>query len=235
MIGASLLFVLAAQSPTEPSVVVAVGSADRWVGADAAIVTLTVTGQADQESAAAVDARSSVERVLMALRKAMPDPKAFQVLPASVSPGFPFASGGSYPGAFGGLSEASRPTVPNAHYECRQTVEVEIDDLDRLSNFVKVATGTEAGVSVRFTVHDSSTARRAVLKAAFEDARVKGEESAQAAGFRLGEVYQIETGVGATIIPSPFVGRMAVGHPLEFSKPNVLAHATLTVRFYLLK
>lgn len=90
------------------------------------------------------------------------------------------------------------------------------------------------GISLDYGLKDPSAARRAVLHAAFLDAKVKAQEAADAAGLKLGDVFVIEAGDGAKL--SPVYEDHGGGidpHPVLLK--SLRAVAAITVRFRLVK
>lgn len=80
-------------------------------------------------------------------------------------------------------------------YTCRHSLSLAFDlDTDRLSEVINAisASGSDAGLSIRFTVADQSAAEEALLTAAANDAQRKAAILAEASGVQLGSLIAID-------------------------------------------
>jgi uncharacterized protein YggE len=96
-------------------------------------------------------------------------------------------------------------------YVARNTVEVRVDTIDRVGEFLEIAAGSGATSlgGVRFDLKNRAQLQREALKLAVEDARGKAEAVAAAAGRGINRILQIaEQGAGDDT-PRPMFRTMA--------------------------
>ena len=120
-------------------------------------------------------------------------------------------------------------------YLARNTVEVRLDDIDRVGVVIDAAAGGGATTisGIRFDVRNRAALERDALRQAVVDARARAEAAAAGAGATIDRVVRIEEG-GAPEPPRPMM-RMAaqalespVSTPVEPSTIEIHARVTLT-------
>ncbi|GEM_PF-5403786 len=234
MVGAALLsFVL--YRTQGANLVSTSGQAEQTLKADVVNVSVTArTFDADSGTASKFTTTATA-KARAALLSALPGAKIFPTQDAEPRPEYePSGGSGLGGGGFGGGQEASVPKIKGYSAESGFRVEG-LDDvqIDRLTKAVSGIDGTAANID-SYGVKDPAAARKAVLRAAFLDAREKAEESASAAGCRLGAVALLES-EGASLTPwfepSQSPPGMVLGRrPVK----KVVARASVKVRFYLI-
>jgi uncharacterized protein YggE len=121
-------------------------------------------------------------------------------------------------------------------YLARNTVEVRLDDIDRVGVVIDAAAagGATTITGVRFDVRDRAGLEREALRLAVADARGRADALAAGAGAKIERVVRIEEG-GAPDFPRPMMrmagGRAmdaAVATPVEPSTIEIQAQVTLT-------
>jgi uncharacterized protein len=120
-------------------------------------------------------------------------------------------------------------------YLARNTVEVRLDDIDRIGAVIDAAAagGATTITGVRFDVRDRAGLEQEALRRAVADARGRADALAAGAGAKVERVVRIEEG-GAPDVPRPMM-RMAAGTmeaavatPIEPSTIEIQAQVTLT-------
>jgi hypothetical protein len=119
-------------------------------------------------------------------------------------------------------------------YVARNTVEVRVDSIDRVGEFLEMAAGSGATSlgGVRFDVKNRAQLQREALKLAVEDARGKAEAVAAAAGRGISRILQIaEQGAGDDP-PRPMFRTMAAAAdaapPVSVGQLEVTASVRVT-------
>jgi uncharacterized protein YggE len=93
-------------------------------------------------------------------------------------------------------------------YVARNTIEVRVDNVDRLGDYLEiaVASGATSLGGIRFDLKDRSKLEREALRAAVSEARAKAEAAAAGAGRAIERIIRIdEHGAVATPMPLPRV------------------------------
>ena len=122
-------------------------------------------------------------------------------------------------------------------YVARNTVEVRVDSVDRVGEYleVAVASGATSLGGVRFDLKDRAKLEREALRLAVADARAKADAAAAGAGRSVERVIKIEEGaIEGGPIPMPRF-RAAVetavaqaAPPIETGQTEIRARVTLT-------
>lgn len=123
-------------------------------------------------------------------------------------------------------------------YLARNSVEVRVDDLPRVGEFVDLAVtaGATSVGNVRFDLKDKAAAEREALRLAVEDARRRAEAAAAGAGLKVERIVRIEEHrVTVAPPPRPMVMAMraeaaqaAAEPPIEAGELELKAIVTLT-------
>ncbi len=106
-------------------------------------------------------------------------------------------------------------------YLARNTIEVRLDDLNRVGEVVDLATtaGATSIGDVRFDLKDREAAEREALGRAVADARAKAETMATAAGRTIQAIWRIVEQASAEPGPRPVFRAMAAGAPAQAPTP----------------
>jgi uncharacterized protein YggE len=91
-------------------------------------------------------------------------------------------------------------------YVARNTIEVRVDTVDRLGDYLEiaVASGATSLGGIRFDLKDRGKLEREALRTAVSDARVKAEAAAAGAGRAIDRIIRIdEHGAVSTPVPMP--------------------------------
>lgn len=131
--------------------------------------------------------------------------------------------------------EAAEPRIVG--YRASNSIEVKIDDLQRIGQVIDaaVAAGANQVQSIDFQLRDDTAAQRKALARAAENARIKAESLAGAMGAQLGPVISaVESG---SILPQPRfrMGRAALAEasaetPIQPGELQIRATATIQYR-----
>jgi uncharacterized protein YggE len=119
-------------------------------------------------------------------------------------------------------------------YVARNTVEVRVDSIDRVGEFLEIAGGSGATSlgGVRFDLKNRAQLQREALKLAVEDARAKADAVAAASGRTVARIVQIaELGAGDDV-PRPLFRTMAApadaAPPVSIGQMDVTANVRVT-------
>jgi hypothetical protein len=119
-------------------------------------------------------------------------------------------------------------------YVARNTVEVRVDSVDRVGEFLEIAAGSGATSlgGVRFDLKNRAQLQREALKLAVEDARAKADAVAAASGRTVARIVQIaELGAGDDV-PRPMFRTMAAAAdaapPVSVGQLEVTASVRVT-------
>ena len=109
-------------------------------------------------------------------------------------------------------------------YVARNTVEVRVDSVDRVGEYLEiaVASGATSLGGVRFDLKDRAKLEREALRLAVADARAKAEAAAAGAGRSIERIVRIdEQGGGGPPVPMPLAraAQTAAATPRRQSKP----------------
>ena len=122
-------------------------------------------------------------------------------------------------------------------YVARNTVEVRVDAIDRVSDVLEVAVGSGATSvgGLRFDLKDRANLEREALRLAVADARMKAEAAAAGAGLAIARVVRIEEQGGVQRPPTPYLRDVAVAQadaaaapPISAGQIELRAQVTLT-------
>ncbi|HEX6975166.1 MAG TPA: SIMPL domain-containing protein [Vicinamibacterales bacterium] len=215
---------VAAQTPVPPSdrpVVVTAGEAVVKRAPDRAWVTVSAESRAKAPREAQRANAEAMTAVTSKLKAAGLAADAIRTIGYDVQPEFDFNNG--------------RQTLRG--YVARNTIEVRIDDLNRVGEVVDIAVGSGATSvgGVRFDLKDRETAEREALRMAVADAKARAEAAAAGAGARIDAVIRIEeqrTMIGPE--PRPAMMAMRAGGaemketPITAGDIEIRANVTLT-------
>ena len=119
-------------------------------------------------------------------------------------------------------------------YVARNTVDVRVDDVERVGDLLEIAAGSGATNlgGVRFDLKDRASHEREALRRAVADARTKAEALAAAAGRQIGPVLRIEQqGISTGEPPRPLM-RAALSAestpPISVGQMEIRAGVTVT-------
>jgi len=121
-------------------------------------------------------------------------------------------------------------------YVARNSVEVRVDSVDRVGEYleVAVASGATSLGGVRFDLKDRSKLEREALRLAVADARAKAEAAAAGAGRSVERIIRIEEGsIEGGPVPVPRFARAEIAvasaaPPIETGQTEIRARVTLT-------
>ena len=125
-------------------------------------------------------------------------------------------------------------------YVARNTVEVRVDNVDRIGEYLEISVGAGATSlgGIRFDLKDRSTLEREALRLAVADARGKADAAAAGAGRTIDRIIQIQEG-GVMGGPIPIARPMfreaalqasdaAAAPPISAGQTEIRAQVTLT-------
>ena len=122
-------------------------------------------------------------------------------------------------------------------YVARNTVEVRVDSVDRVGEYLEmaVASGATSLGGVRFDLKDRAKLEREALRLAVADARAKADAAASGAGRTVERIVRIEEGgIEGGPVPMPRFARAetltaaAAAPPIETGQTEIRARVTLT-------
>jgi uncharacterized protein YggE len=125
-------------------------------------------------------------------------------------------------------------------YVARNTIDVRIDNVDRVGEYLEIAVGSGATSlgGIRFDMKDRAKLEREALRLAVMDARGKADAAAAGAGRTIERVLQIqEAGVGLPV-PMPRVAMREAAQadfggaapPISLGQTEIRARVTLTAQ-----
>jgi hypothetical protein len=209
-----------AVSPLQP-VVVTAGHAMIMAVPDRAFVTIAAESRSRNSSEAQQQNAKAMTAVLQKIQQAGVPKDAIRTTGYELHPEFDYASG--------------RQIFRN--YVARNTVEVRLDDLDRVGMVIDAAaTGGATTIGgIRFDVRNREALERDALRQAVADARARAEAAAAGAGAAIDRVVRIEE-AGAPDFPRPMMRMapaaaeqaVAVSTPITPSTIEIHARVTLT-------
>lgn len=205
-------------SPLQP-VVVTAGHAMITAVPDRAFVAIAAESRSRNSSEAQRQNAQAMTAVLQKIQQAGVPKEAIRTTGYELHPEFDYASG--------------RQTFRN--YVARNTVEVRLDDLDRVGTVIDAAASGGATTigGIRFDVRNRDALERDALRQAVADARARAEAAAAGAGATIDRVVRIEEG-GAPDFPRPMMrmapaaAEQAVSTPIAPSTIEIHARVTLT-------
>jgi hypothetical protein len=117
----------------------------------------------------------------------------------------------------------------------RNTIEVRIDAIDRVGEYLEIAAGSGATSlgGIRFDLKDQAKLERDALRLAVADARAKAEAAAAGAGRTIDRILRIEEQGMVTPVPMPMVRQSLqvtadAAPPISTGQIEIRARATLT-------
>jgi uncharacterized protein YggE len=123
-------------------------------------------------------------------------------------------------------------------YVARNTIEVRVDTVDRVGEYLEIAIGSGATSlgGIRFDLKDRSRLEREALRLAVADARAKAEAAAAGAGRTIDRILRVEEAPMGVPIPMPrMVAReafqaadAAAPPPISAGQTEIRAQVTLT-------
>lgn len=116
-------------------------------------------------------------------------------------------------------------------YVARNTIEVRIDMVDRVGEYLEIAVGSGATSlnGIRFDMKDQAKLEREALRLAVSDARAKAEAAAAGAGRAIDRIVRIDEQGGATPpMPMPYLRAAAQSAAADAAPP--IAAGQLDIR-----
>jgi uncharacterized protein YggE len=123
-------------------------------------------------------------------------------------------------------------------YVARNTIEVRVDTIDRVGEYLEIAVGSGATSlgGLRFDLKDRAKLEREALRLAVADARTKAEAAAAGAGRAIDRIIRIEEGpLEGGPIPMPRMARQelqagvaAAAPPISTGQMEIRARVALT-------
>ena len=206
-------------SPLQPSIVTR-GHAIVTARPDRAFVTVAAESRSKNSADAQKQNASAMMTVLQKIEQAGVLKDAVRTVGYELQPEFDYANG--------------RQTFRN--YVARNTVEVRLDDIDRVGVVIDAAAagGATTITGIRFDVRNRAALERDALRQAVADARARADAAAAGAGASVDRVVRIEE--DASYEPPRPMMRMAaqaierdVSTPVEPSTIEIQARVMMTV------
>jgi uncharacterized protein YggE len=212
-----------AQTPAAPSPpsIVTRGHAIVTARPDRAYVTIAAESRSKVSADAQKQNAAAMTAVLQKIKQAGVPEDAIRTIGYELRPEFDYANG--------------RQTFRS--YLARNTVEVRLDDIDRVGVAIDAAAsgGATTITGIRFDVRDRAKLEREALRQAVSDARARADAAAAGAGATIDRILRVEED-GAPVDPPRPMMRMAgaaaaadVSTPVEPSTIEIEARVTLTV------
>jgi uncharacterized protein len=205
-------------SPLQPTVVTT-GQAVIMARPDRAFVTIAAESRSRNSADAQKQNAAAMTAVLQRIEQAGVPKDAVRTVGYELQPEFDYVNG--------------RQTFRT--YVARNTVEVRLDDIDRIGVVIDAAAagGATTISGIRFDARNRAALERDALRQAVADARARAEAAAAGAGATIDHIVRIEES-GAPELPRPMM-RMAaqsperdVVTPIEPSTIEIHARVTLT-------
>jgi uncharacterized protein len=210
-----------AQTPPSPlpPTVVTQGEAVVTARPDRAFVTIAAESRSKNSSEAQKLNAAAMTAVLQKIEQAGVSKDAVRTIGYDLQPEFDYTNG--------------RQTFRT--YLARNTVEVRLDDIDRVGVVIDAAGagGATRIAGIRFDLRDRAALERDALRQAVADARSRAEAIAAGAGATIDRIVRIEEG-GAQQPPRPMMRMEAlsaagdVSTPVQPSTIEIRARVTLT-------
>jgi len=206
-------------SPLQPSIVTR-GHAIVTARPDRAFVTIAAESRSRNSADAQKQNAAAMTAVLQKIEQAGVPKDAIRTVGYELQPEFDYANG--------------RQTFRN--YLARNTVEVRLDDIDRVGIVIDAAAagGATTITGIRFDVRNRAALERDALRLAVADARARADAAAAGAGASIDRVVRIED--EAQYEPPRPMMRMAtqamerdVSTPVEPSTIEIQARVSMTV------
>jgi uncharacterized protein YggE len=207
-------------SPLQPSIVTR-GQAIVTARPDRAFVTISAESRSKNSAEAQKQNATAMSAVLSKIEAAGVAKDAIRTIGYDLQPEFDYANG--------------RQTFRN--YLARNTVEVRLDDIDRVGLVIDAAAagGATTITGIRFDVRNRAALERDALRQAVAEARARAEAAAAGAGATIDRIVRVEE-EGAQIEPPRPLMRMAMQGaaadavtPVQPSTIEIRAAVTLTV------
>jgi uncharacterized protein len=118
-------------------------------------------------------------------------------------------------------------------YVARNTIEVRIDTVDRIGEYLEIAVGSGATSlgGIRFDLKDQARLEREALRLAVADARAKAEAAAAGAGKAIDRILRIEEqGVVVPPIPIPMARQSLQAAAADAAPPISVGQAEIRAR-----
>lgn len=187
---------------------------------DRAFVTIAAESRSRNSAEAQKQNAAAMTAVLQKIEQAGVPKDAVRTIGYELQPEFDYANG--------------RQTFRD--YVARNTVEVRLDDIDRVGVVIDAAAagGATTMTGIRFDVKNRSTLERDALRQAVADARARADAAAAGAGASVDRVVRVEEDANVEL-PRPMM-RMAAQAverdavtPVEPSTIEIHARVTMTV------
>ena len=217
---ASFAFAQTPAAPPQPSIVTR-GHAIVTARPDRAYVTISAESRSRVSAEAQKQNAATMTAVLQKIKQAGVPEDAIRTVGYELHPEFDYANG--------------RQTFRS--YLARNTVEVRLDDIDRVGMVIDAASsgGATTITGIRFDVRKRADLEREALRQAVADARARADAAAAGAGATIDRILRVEEDGAAVQPPRPMM-RMAqaaaagdVSTPVEPSTIEIEARVTLTV------
>jgi uncharacterized protein len=207
-------------APVQPSIVTR-GHAIVTARPDRAFVTIAAESRSKNSADAQKQNAAAMTAVLQKIEQAGVPKDAVRTIGYELQPEFDYANG--------------RQTFRN--YLARNTVEVRLDDIDRVGIVIDAAAagGATTITGIRFDVRNRAALERDALRQAVADARARAEAAASGAGATIDRVVRVEE--ESHFEPPRPMMRMAaqasmagnIETPVEPSTIEIQARVSLTV------
>jgi uncharacterized protein len=207
-------------SPLQPSIVTR-GQATVTARPDRAYVTVAAESRSKNSADAQKQNAAAMTAVLQKIEQAGVPKEGIRTIGYELQPEFDYANG--------------RQTFRN--YVARNTVEVRLDDIDRVGIVIDAAGagGATTITGIRFDVRNRDTLERDALRQAVADARARADAAAAGAGATIDRVVRVEEDPRDEM-PRPMMRTMAaqamerdVPTPVEPSLIEIRARVLMTV------
>ncbi|MBN9554673.1 MAG: SIMPL domain-containing protein [Alphaproteobacteria bacterium] len=222
MVLATALFavpqIAGAQTPPSPRIITMAGHGEARAVPDTAMVSAGVHAQAPTAAAALAANTTRMQAVMAALKKQGVPDKDIQTSNFSISPQYANGNG-----------EAPRITG----YQANNQVEVRLEDVKKVGTVLDalVSAGANQMNGLSFSIRDDAALLAKARSAAVEEARLKAETFAKAAGVSLGAILSISES-GGGMPPRPmYAAPMMVRDkavPVALGEQSVDADITIT-------
>jgi uncharacterized protein YggE len=118
-------------------------------------------------------------------------------------------------------------------YVARNTIEVRIDMVDRVGEYLEIAVGSGATSlnGIRFDIKDQAKLEREALRMAVSDARAKAEAAAAGAGRSIDRILRVdEQGAASPPMPVPYLRQAAQGAVADAPPPIATGQIDIRAR-----
>ena len=200
-------------SPLQPSIVTR-GQAIVNARPDRAYVTIAAESRSKNSAEAQKQNAAAMNAVLQKIEQAGVPKDGIRTVGYTLQPEYDYANG--------------RQTFRS--YVARNTVEVRLDDIDRVGIVIDAAgSGGATTISdIRFDVRNRAALERDALRQAVADARARADAAAAGAGATIDRIVRIEE-EGIQVEPPRPMMRMAM-QTVEASAPTPVEPSTIEIR-----